>query len=189
MLTLIEQGTKDPDDRAFMIQIYHTYERLMYYTANKHCTDAYDREEIVQDTLLKLIEKVALLRTLEKKALTTYVTVAVRNTAFSRQRRRAKEETLFAAWMEEMEQLPDPALSLEEGMILAERRADLAAVWDLLSEEDRFLLEGRYILGYADSELAQQLGGKTASVRMRLTRARRRALSLMRKNMEGDADK
>lgn len=46
-------------------------------------------------------------------------------------------------------------------------------------------MEGKYILGYTDAELADMLGCKKSSVRMKLTRARRRAFQLMTEE-EGD---
>ena len=49
-----------------------------------------------------------------------------------------------------------------------------------LPEEDRLALEAKYILQLDDRQIARQLGIKPASVRMRLTRARR----LARKEME-----
>ena len=52
-------------------------------------------------------------------------------------------------------------------------------MWVRLTEEEQLLLEGKYILGYEDGELAGMLGCKKDSVRMKLTRARRRALRLM----------
>lgn len=48
-----------------------------------------------------------------------------------------------------------------------------------LSAEDRALLEGKYILGDSDEMLARTLHCKPSSIRMKLTRARRRALKLL----------
>ena len=55
----------------------------------------------------------------------------------------------------------------------------LAQVWPRLDENTRWLLEARYILDYSDGELARELGVKPDSVRMALTRARRKARHLM----------
>lgn len=51
--------------------------------------------------------------------------------------------------------------------------------WPRLDENTRWLLEARYILDYSDGELARELGVKPDSVRMALTRARRKARRLM----------
>ena len=55
----------------------------------------------------------------------------------------------------------------------------LAQVWPRLDENTRWLLEARYILDYSDGELARELGVKPDSVRMALTRPRRKARRLM----------
>ena len=62
-----------------------------------------------------------------------------------------------------------------------EEKELLVQIWGSLSEEDRLLLEGKYILGYHDDELATMLGCRKDSVRMKLTRARRRAFQRMLK--------
>ena len=49
----------------------------------------------------------------------------------------------------------------------------------MLSENDQLLLEGKYLLGYTDTELASLLKCKVGSIRMKLTRARRKALKLI----------
>lgn len=46
------------------------------------------------------------------------------------------------------------------------------------------LLERKYILGYENEELGRMLGCRTDSVRMKLTRARRKVLRLMGKEAE-----
>ena len=53
----------------------------------------------------------------------------------------------------------------------------LKFLWPRLSEEDRILLEGKYVWGQSDKELAEILHCKPSSIRMKLTRARRRALN------------
>ena len=66
-----------------------------------------------------------------------------------------------------------------------ELRKHLSAVLDEISNDDRVLLEGKYILQYSDATLAMMLHCKTGSIRMKLTRARRNALNLMK--AKGDA--
>ena len=70
---------------------------------------------------------------------------------------------------------------MDESLIRQEELAGLQAIWSQLSKEDQLLLEGKYLLEYSDPELAQLLGCQSASVRMKLTRARRRAQKLLKK--------
>lgn len=48
-----------------------------------------------------------------------------------------------------------------------------------LDDRSKLLLEGKYILGKSDEELAEELSKKPASVRMALTRARQCAISFL----------
>lgn len=78
--------------------------------------------------------------------------------------------------------------SLDDMMILVERKAQLSRIWCRLSEEHRMLLEGRYILGISDEELAKQLHCKSSSIRMKLTRARRAASQLLINEESGESN-
>lgn len=60
-------------------------------------------------------------------------------------------------------------------------------LWQKVTPEERFLLECRCLLDYSDKELAKYLNCKPASVRMKLTRARRKAAALL-KDWEGGED-
>lgn len=189
MIALISENARTSDDKEFMLALYNEYQRLMYYTARKYCSDINDCEEVVQEVVLKLINKIPLLRTLEEKALAGYVSVAVRNTAITWLRKQAREHKMFVNWPEEASEIPDTDLGIEESLILKEKKASMLEIWDLMSEEDRFLLEGRYILQYSDNELAEMIGCKASSLRMKMSRVRRKALKLMTERDRGDGSK
>ena len=74
-------------------------------------------------------------------------------------------------------------LSLDDLAHLSEQREHLLAALDQLSPEDRLLLEGKYFLEESDESLAKLLGCKAGSIRMKLTRARRRAFKLFEKEV------
>lgn len=180
MITFIIETTSNVKDRDFMLNLYCEYDRLMYFIAGKCLSDRFACEEVVQDTVLKLILKIPLLRTLDEKALAAYVSAAVRNTAYSHLRKQSKEQNLFLPWSGEMEMVPSEEGSPEDEMILLEEKQAFIKIWRELAWEDRFLLEGRYILRYTDRELADGLGCRPDSVRMKLTRARRKAWKQMK---------
>ena len=171
------------DDRQFILNLYQEFCRLMFFTAQKYCSDPLQQEEIVQESLRKLIEKVNTLRTLQPAVLTSYLVATVRNTAISYLRTQAKDKAVIS--LEELEEAPASQQSMDEALILQEELAPLRAIWPQLSQEDRLLLEGKYLLEYSSAELGERLGCQSASVRMKLTRARRRALKLMKKGGNG----
>ena len=55
-----------------------------------------------------------------------------------------------------------------------------------LGPEDRALLEGKYLLKYGDKELARDFGCQPNSIRMKLTRARRKLMVIMKRSKKDD---
>ena len=79
---------------------------------------------------------------------------------------------------------PADSATLPEDILLSNEFSDaFAEVFDSLPEEDRLLLRGKYELDLDDAELAALLGCAPNSIRMKLTRARRRAVAHL---LEGD---
>ncbi len=180
MIAYICTTVSDPDERAFLTELYLEFEKLIYSTANKYVAHPSDCEDVVQTAVVRLIHKVALLRTLERRRLAAYIVSTTRNTAFNhlRAQRRISAHLQFCD-DNDVDTLPSDTPPLDEQLSMKEYTDKLSALWEQLPERERFLLEGRYLLGYSDGELAQQLGCKSSSIRMKLTRARRVALAQM----------
>ena len=136
----------------------------------------------MQESVLKLIPNISFLRQQENCIKASYVVSTVRNTAINHLRKQGRVTGKCSNLEDEDVVMPGP--SLDDHLLQTERLERLAEVWDLLPEDDQLLLEGKYILGQEDTELADMLGCKASSIRMKLTRARRRAFQLM--NEEAD---
>ena len=186
MLALISAAIEDPDDQEFMTQFYLEYERLMYATVRKRLTDPEAAKDIVQECITKLIPKISFLRRQERCIKASYVVSTVRNTTINYMRKHGRTDGRCCSLEGQDEQdMVMPETSLDERIIFEEQKDRLMQIWGSLPEEDQLLLEGKYILGYKDTELADMLGCKKDSIRMKLTRARRRAFQLMTEE-EGD---
>lgn len=183
MRTEKENHRATDSDRTFIQGIYQEFCRLMFFTAQKYLSAPLQQEEVVQESLSKLIEKVDTLRTLQPAVLASYIVATVRNTAISLLRAQARQGQVVN--LETLDEEPTSQESMDEALILQEELAPLRAIWPQLSQEDRLLLEGKYLLEYSSAELGERLGCQSASVRMKLTRARRRALKLMKKGGNG----
>ena len=186
MLALISAAIEDPSDLEFMTQFYLQYERLMYATVMKRLSDPETAKDIVQECVIRLIPKIPFLRRQERCIKASYVVSTVRNTTINYMRKQGRTDGRCCSLEEQEEQdmaIPEP--SLDERIIFEEQKDRLMQIWGSLPEEDQLLLEGKYILGYKDTELADMLGCKKDSIRMKLTRARRRAFQLMTEE-EGD---
>lgn len=177
MIALIVSSIADPNDQKFFTELYITHRRLMFSTARKYASKPEDQEDIVQAALEKLLRKISTLRLIECCALSAYIVYTVRSAAidFLRKERSAKANAIS---LEDAEQGRFGAENIPitdfEGLFDAKER--LNALWSRLSEEDKILLEGKYIWEKPDKELAEILHCKPDSIRMKLTRARRRAL-------------
>ena len=73
MLPIIILTIEDDDDREFMTNIYLKYDRLMFseaYKITRHCQDT---EDVMHTAIVKLIDKIPLLRTFDQKRLAYYL--------------------------------------------------------------------------------------------------------------------
>lgn len=167
---------RDDDDRAYMTRLFVKYQRLMYRTIHDILGDKWATEDVLQTTLLRLIDHLDTLRRLEPEGLAGYIAAACRHTAYNAVRDSSRHPWLP---LDGGPEVPDERQEVEDRVLRRLELDALAQVWPRLDENTRWLLEARYILDYSDGELARELGVKPDSVRMALTRARRKARRLM----------
>lgn len=177
MLSLFLATMENPEDRDFMTSLYHEYYLLMFATAKEYFPSQSDREDVVQTSLEGLIRNIKTLRTLSRCTLVAYIVITVRNTSYNLLKSQKRNSELFVK-IENNPEVDEIAakLSADEMLSLIHNKNTIAHIWNQLSWEDRCLLEGRYVTGLSDQELAAILNCKPSSIRMKLTRARRRAL-------------
>lgn len=174
-------------DQAFIHKVYQDFKLLMYYTAGKYISKPDQREDIVQESLLKLIAKIETLRRFNRATIASYIVVTVRNTAINFIKRQSGEREKFLSIDELREDSVQTSIQpLEDTVIQREAIKQFYKIWPCLDQETRQVLEGKYFLGYDDKELAVLLGCQPNSVRMKLTRARRKAMELLKEGKEVD---
>ncbi len=170
--------TGDTNGKAFMKDLYQTYSRLMYATVLRMIPDCQDCEDIVQDAVESLCKKVHTLMGLPAPALTVYIVYTVKNN-FKR-RQTVVDRHIIPMANPSLERLEAPDPPPETKLELEERVNALYKAWSQLPEQDRELLYRKYVLRQDNEELAEFLRCKPDSVRMRLTRAKRKAAALMK---------
>lgn len=69
MLPICILAIRDDDDRAYMTRLFVKYQRLMYRTIYDILGDKWATEDVLQTTLLRLIDHLDTLRRLELDAL------------------------------------------------------------------------------------------------------------------------
>lgn len=176
------------DDQQFMMEVYQKYHRLMYHLAKKWIDDSIIRDDIVQDVLVKLIQKVSLLRQLDNARLVSYIAHTVRNTTIKQLTSRSKiDRNMESLSIDELSnEAVDRFITPEDHVVQKEEWEMFHRVWMDLPDRERLLLEGKYLLRHSDEELSEWLGCKPGSVRMALTRARRTVLNELRRRENDD---
>ena len=165
-------GLEDSRDRDFMEALYASYKQLIYSEIRKLVRNDWDAEDIQQIVVINLIRKIPLLRTLSRTQLINYIITTSRNAALNHMRdnqRRAREFSF-----DESSDPLDAAYELDDTLLSFETSESISHAWRALDERSRRLLELKYILERPDEEIARELGVSASSVRMLLTRARRK---------------
>lgn len=174
MFPLIFNTIKDENDRTFMEEFYKQYRKLLYSQVRKLTKDKYEIEEIVQESLIHLIEKSSLIRTFSRDRLINYSISVVRYTAYGFFRKKKQfqlipfEDCEFSCYGQSVLNR-----GLDELIIQRSEGEMLYYVWTHLKARDQALLSMKYILEYPNEKIAEVLGVAPESVRMMLTRAKR----------------
>ena len=179
MLIFFLETIENESDKDYILWLYNEFEKLMCSIAFKYTAVPQIAEDIVQDSVVKLINKVDTIRTMNKQVLAAYITSTVRNTSINRLKTLEYERK--HVFEDSEDQLKTVAIddSLDNFIQLSEDLKSLSSIWTKLSKEDQLLLEGKYILEYNNKELAEIFLCKPNSIRMKLTRARRNAFTLL----------
>lgn len=167
----------EESDRIFFENLYKKYNRLMFSTANRYCSKLCDCEDIVQDSVVNLCGKVKLLRDLPSYALPSYICYTVKNMAINHHRHQMvikKHQSSLDGKTES--QIITPL----DYVLLSDLKVGLSKVWACLPERDQELLFRKYVFGESTTELADVFHCREDNIRMRLTRARRKAAKLIK---------
>lgn len=174
MIPIIIQTIENEDDREFMAALYNTYHRLLYKAIFDIVHDPWHTDDIMQTVLLKLIDRIPLLRSLDKRHLIDYICAAARNTAYNFARAHKNEI------LEDYDLENEPSsINIEGDIIFKEDITLLAKVWDDLDEKTQYLLYARYILQKSSKEIAEELELSPSNARMAIVRAKRKVKKIM----------
>lgn len=167
--------------KRFYETLYQDYIKLMYATAKRFCSESIDLQDVVQDAFLNLLNHYDTLKSLNESALASYIYFTVKNVSINHRRKESSiknhETALYDIPAQSIKELSDIA----EAFLQIESHNELESVLDMLPETDNLLLTCKYFLNYSNEEIAAQLSCNPSSIRMMLTRARRKALILIKK--------
>lgn len=163
----------DRADEQFFADFYEQYKRFIYCMATRYAHTAPEQEDLVQDAIVRLLRNIPTLRDLNSRKAATYVALTVKTAFLDRERKKTGvtevplDDDLF---------VPPDSRDRDTAMSAYLEVEKLRAS---LSPRDWLMLEGKYILGYSQEELAELLDIAPDSVRMLLSRAREHARKLL----------
>lgn len=181
MLPIIILAIEDDDDREFMTNVYLKYERLMFSEAYKITRHQQDTEDVMHTAIVKLIDKISLLRTFDQKRLAYYLVRTSKNTAISFCQKERKMNIISIdddSWTEK-HTISGDEMSVEDQMILKEDFENLQRIWAELDEKTKYLLSERYLFDKSAKEISDDIASSPEQVRMMLTRARRKVHQML----------
>ena len=162
-------------DRLFFQSFYENYKHFIYKTAM-----AYDSEpdDLVQETLLRLMRNIASLRELNHCKTMYYIVIAVRTAFVDLQRQQGKSNMLPLNSDAVIRSIYSGEPQGEEMTELYVRTAT-RQLREQMSERDWMILTGKILMGYTHEELAQMLDIKPENIRMVYSRAKAKARRLL----------
>ncbi len=154
-------------DAAAYEELVRAHQGIALRTAALISGSAADGEDAAQDAFVKAYR--ALWRFRPGAPFRPWLLQIVANEA--RNRRRSAGRRAVVALRAAQEPSGEAAPSPEAALLAGERRAELIAAMNRLSEDDREALACRYLLDLSEAETAAALGVRPGTVKSRLSRA------------------
>lgn len=177
MIPFILMTIGNESDRLFMEDLYLEYHQLMYGMALRVTRNGDLAQDAVSDSLVALMKKIPLLRTLECNKLRSYLVITVRHTAITLlnrgKRERAADDATFA-------DLSD-GFRVDDHVLAAAGVEGIKQAIRQLPQREKDIMLMRYFREMTDEEIAGELGIRPVSVRVQLSRARRHLAALLGK--------
>lgn len=175
-------------DKEFFESFYERNKRFVFYIAGKYATVVEEREDLVQDAIERLLSNVSTLKELNEKKEKKYIALTVRTAYIDNEKKKKKicgspeqsgaiMETLVLAGI----------VSLEDAHRLS-AWLDVEQLRKELPSRDWYVLEGKYLLGYTQEQLANQIGVSPDSIRMIICRAKGKARLILHPEFNAEDD-
>jgi RNA polymerase sigma-70 factor (ECF subfamily) len=167
------------DDQQFMERIYQEFNLLIYKHACRYFIDQAEIDDVVQQSYLKLMKYLPKLRSLERNILPGYIVNVVKSVAIDQVRKnRRKPSVNFSELMDNFDESFVNPISLEdEDWEMVNIRQFVQAILNL-PESDQNILKAKYFLEWSNKDIAGMLGIKENALRVRLHRAKQKALAI-----------
>lgn len=185
MLLLALFTIESDDDRAFIIELYKQYYRLLFDEAYKVVKNRYDAEDVVQEFIVYICNHIEKFRKLDCCTLPSCLVIYIRRRSINLLKRREMLKRHTIGSMDDnmpKEQLSDQSVMVEERALLTIGIEEIQKAFQQLPESIKDILRFKYLLEMTDKEIAELLDIDKNSVRAYLTRARREVYRICKEN-------
>lgn len=178
MLTYLMIIDSDKDKDKFE-QIYINYKGSMFKIANAILNDVGLAEDAVHQSFIKIMNNLHKIDDIFCNKTRAFIVIIVRNTATDMYRKRKKHNIIY---LENMEKEPIDENISPLGFVIAEESFELmknniSKIPQIYSD----VIVLRYINGFTNSEIAKILNISNGNVRVRLHRAKKMLLEIIKK--------
>lgn len=171
----------DKSEAQFFHNFFEEYYNYLYHTASSYTLNAADRDDLVQEAVMRLMKNISVLRQLPRCKTAYYIVITVRTAYIDMLRARRDleytplndDEDFLDAFSE---RLPQSRNEADIHLRMAVRQLKQS-----LSEKDWMVLVGKVIMGYTHEELGLLLQMNPASIRMVLSRAKTKAREILQR--------
>lgn len=180
MIMIFAAFIDNDEDLEFILNLYFKYNKLIYKKISDKISTKNEKEDLVNDTFIKLIDKIETLKALGEEQLLYYIARTADNTAknYIRKNLVLQKHIYYGEDTDLRDEIAEFTESEDEYTYL-EQFQELAYALLTLQPMDYDLLMSKYIDEKNDKEIAAEIGISENSVRTYLSRARRKARKLM----------
>ena len=179
MLALAILAIENESDRAFVERLYEANYAVMLHRALSILKNRQRAEDAVEAVMLKLIDRIDLLRNCNRESLRSYLLTCVKNEALG-QLRKDRKLYSFEDVEDRLRALPDDSDALDAGLLWREQVQSLVRALKRLPERDRMALRMKYYERLSDQEIGAVLGIGPSGVRALIIRARKKVYAMLR---------
>lgn len=180
MLSFIISSASPKDKKDFYTRLYKTYYPLMAHTAYKVANGGVNVDDVVQDTLLKLLKQYDRLREKSDSALAFHIVLVTKTTAIDALRKKYRDaKWSYYGTEDDFSVIFTDSITPEDILIKREEHGGRMLALDQLPESQRDLLLYKYVLELKNDELARLYGTSEANIRQMLSRTRRKLCKLL----------
>lgn len=164
-----------PDKELFSSRLYDQYGKFVLKEAWKYCSNVQDVEDLTQEIWEKMSAKSETLQQYSHEQLCAYLAVSVRNQAVSSARKKKDKYSLDV-----VENITyNETDILDEYLDREYKKNAFYKYWQLVPQPSKELLERKYLLHETDQEIGHAMNMSPDSVRMALSRARKKAFATL----------